>query len=171
VDGDGSTDWRIPPIWEYGNVNAYRPFNTFSTDHYLLIRFIAIDLLFTASPLYSVELSPPKLPSNLAVDVTFFEGNPARNALANFSPGAAGAILSALQPFNQFTVRTRDLPFDGGAKRVYDCNYFDANCFGNRFPGNEFLGDVYLYFSDHLLQFLSGGADYEIPIFAYFDDR
>ena len=50
VDGDGFNDWRIPPIWEYGNLKAYRPFNTFSTDHYLLIRYIAIDLLFTASP-------------------------------------------------------------------------------------------------------------------------
>jgi hypothetical protein len=167
VDGDGFNDWRIPPIWEYGNLKAYRPFNTFSTDHYLLIRYIAIDLLFTASPLYRVALSPPKLPSNLAVDVTFFEGNPARNAAANFSPTAAGSILSALQPFNHFTVRTRDLPFDGGAKRVYDCNYLDANCYGNRFPGNKSFGDMYLYFSDRLLQFLSGDADYEIPVFAY----
>ena len=167
VDGDGLTDRRIPPIWEYGNLSAYRPFNTFSTDHYLLIRYLAIDLLFTASPLYRVALSPPQLPSNLAMDVTFFEGDPARNALANFSPTVAGAVLSALQPFNHFTVRARDLPFDGGAKRVYDCNFFDTNCFGTRFPGGELFGDMFLYFSDHLLQFLSGDADYEIPVFAY----
>ena len=167
VDGDGRNDWRIPPIWEYGNLKAYRPFNTFSTDHYLLIRYLAVDLLFTASPLYRVALSPPKLPSSVTIDVTFFEGNPARNALASFSPAAAESIASALQPFNRFAVRTRDVPFDGEAKRAYDCNYFDTNCYGNRFPGNESFGDIYLYFNDHLLQFLSGNADYEIPIFAY----
>jgi len=167
VDGDGFTDWRIPPIWEYGNLGAYRPFNTFSTDHYLLTRFIAIDLIFTPSPLYSVALSPPKLPSSVAVDVTFFEGSPARSASAAFSPAAAASIFSALQPFNHFTVRAKDLPFDGGAQRAYDCHYFDTNCYGNRVPGDEFLGDIYLYFKDHLLQFLNGDADYEIPLFAY----
>jgi hypothetical protein len=167
VDGDGVNDWRIPPIWEYGSLNAYRPFNTFSKDHYLLIRFVAIDLLFTASPLYRVELSPPQLPSTLAMDVTFFEGSLTGNALAHFSPPVAGSILSALQPFNHFTVRTTDLPFDGEAKRAYDCNYFGTNCYGNRFPGNQFFGDMYLYFNDHLLQFISGDADYEIPVFAF----
>ena len=167
VDGDGFADRRIPPIWEYGNLSAYRPFNTFSTDHYLLIRFIAIDLLFTPSPLYKVAISPPKLPSRLAVDVTFFEGNPARNALSMFSESWASASLTALQPFNRFTVAARDQTFDGQAKRAYDCNYFATNCYGERFPGGEAFGDIYLYATDHLLQFLNGDGDYAIPILAY----
>ncbi len=167
VDGNGSTDWRIAPIWEYGNLSAYRPFNTFSTDHYLLIRFIAIDLLFTPSPLYNVAISPPKLPSDVAVNVTFFEGNPARNALSMFSESAASAALTALQPFNRFTVATRDLAMDGQPKRAYDCDYAATSCYGNRFPGEEAFGNVYLYGTDHQLQYLNGGGDYEIPVLAY----
>jgi len=167
VDGDGYTDWRIPPIWEYGNQTAYRPFNTFSTDHYLLIRFIAIDLLFTPSPLYKVAISPPKLPSNLAVNVSFFEGNPARNALSMFSESSASSTLTALQPFNRFTVTARDAAFDGQPKRAYDCDYAATSCYGNRFPASESFGNVYLYATDHLLQFLSGNGDYEIPVLAY----
>ncbi|HSU24836.1 MAG TPA: hypothetical protein VLI65_02535, partial [Pyrinomonadaceae bacterium] len=167
VDGDGFTDWRIPPIWEYGNLNGYRPFNTFSVDHYLITRFIAIDLLFTASPLFRVSISPPKLPSNLEFDVSIYEGNPARSGIGLFSPTAATSRLSALQPFNHFSTEVKDLPFDGGAKRAFDCNYLNTNCYGNRFPGNEFLGDLYIYHNDHLFQFLDGDADYEIPAFAY----
>ena len=26
LDGDGVAEYRIPPIWEYGNTTAYRPF-------------------------------------------------------------------------------------------------------------------------------------------------
>ncbi len=166
-DGDGYNDWRIPPIWEYGNVNGYRRFNTFSVDHYLLTRFIAIDLLFTASPLYRVAISPPKLPSNLEFDVNIYEGNPARNGLNLFSPSAATAALSTLQPFNHFSTEVKDLAFDGEAKRAFDCNYFNTNCFGNRYPGNFFMGDLFLYHNDHLLQSLEGDSDYEIPLFAY----
>ena len=166
-DGDGYNDWRMPPIWEYGNTHGYRPFNTFSADHYLLTRFIAIDLLFTASPLYRVAISAPKLPSNLKFDVNIYEGNPARNGLNLFSPSAASAALATLQPFNQFSTDVKDLPFDGGGKQAFDCNYFNTNCFGNRFPGDLFMGDLFIYHNDHLLQFLDGDSDYEIPTFAY----
>jgi hypothetical protein len=133
----------------------------------LLIRFIAIDLLFTPSPVYKVAISPPRLPSRLAVNVTFFEGNPGRNALSMFSASSASSTLTALQPFNRFTVVARDQTFDGQAKRAYDCNYFATNCYGNRFPGGEVFGDIYLYATDHLFQFLNGDGDYEIPILAY----
>jgi len=167
VDGDGFNDRRIPPIWEYGNLNAYRPLNTFSTDHYLITRFIAIDLLFTTSPVYRVSISPPKLPSNLKFDVSIYEGDPARNGISMFSPSAATARLTALQPFNHFTTEVRDLPFEGEAKRAFDCDYYNTNCYGRRFPGDLFFGDLYLYHNDHVLQFLSGDSDYEIPTFAY----
>jgi hypothetical protein len=166
-DGDGFNDWRMPPIWEYGNVNGYRLFNTFSVDHYLLTRFIAIDLLFTTSPLYRVALSPPKLPSSLELDVSIYEGNQARNGLKMFAPDVATAQLSALQPFNHFSTEVKDLPFDGQAKRAFDCDFFNTSCYGNRFPSGSFLGNLYLYHTDHLFQFLEGDSDYEIPYFTY----
>lgn len=86
IDGDGRQDYRIPPIWEYGNTGGYRRFNSFSVDHYLLARFVAINLLFTASPLYDVAISPPRLPTNIEFNLTLYEGNPARNGLSLFTP-------------------------------------------------------------------------------------
>ena len=167
VDGDGIRDWRMPPIWEYGNSRCYRPFNTFSSDHGRIARFVAIDLLFTTSPLYRVSISAPLLPSTLQLDVNVYEGNPERIGQSLFSPVTATSKLSSLQPFNQFSGELTDLPFDGEAARAYGCHLFDTNCYGNRFPANLTFGDLYLYHNDHLLEFLEGDANYEIPAFVY----
>ena len=167
VDGDGLRDWRMPPIWEYGNSSCYRPFNTLSSDHGRLVRYVAINQLFTTSPLYRVSLSPPKLPSAVQFDVNIYEGNPERNGGNLFTPAVATSKLSSLQPFNQFSTEVTHLPFDGEAKRAFECNYFNVNCFGNRYPGNLFFGSLFIYHDDHILQFLEGDADYEIPAFAY----
>ena len=47
-------DWgyRMPPVWEYGNLTGYRPFDDLSGDLAKVTRYVAIDLLFTTSPLY-----------------------------------------------------------------------------------------------------------------------
>src|SRR5262249_34815539 len=64
LDGDGILDYRMPPVWEYGNVSAalYRPFDNLSADLGMIVRYVAINLLFTSSPLYKPAISPPKLP-------------------------------------------------------------------------------------------------------------
>ena len=163
LDGDSTMDWRLPPIWEYGNPNAYRPLDTFSSDHGRIARFVAIDLLFTTSPIYRVSLSPPRLPSSIQLDVNMFQGNPARNGLALFSPAAAASKTMALQPYNQFSTEVTEFPFQRGAKTIYDCFYFQTNCYG----GATGLGPIYYYFDFHMQQFLEGDGDYEVPIYAY----
>ena len=62
-DGDGAPDYRIPPIWDYGNTAGYRPFDDLTGDAARLTRFVAINLLFTTSPLYKPAISPPRLPA------------------------------------------------------------------------------------------------------------
>ena len=57
-------------------------------------------------------------------------------------------------------------PFDLSFAKMYLCFYNDVSCFGNRLFGIAFA-DPFLYFSDHLIQYLEGDADYEVPIFAY----
>jgi hypothetical protein len=56
--------------------------------------------------------------------------------------------------------------FDSRFEKVYLCFYFDVSCFGQRLFGIAFA-DLFLYFNDHLIQFLEGDADYEIPVFAF----
>jgi hypothetical protein len=55
---------------------------------------------------------------------------------------------------------------DSRALAAYTCFVVDVSCYGNRLFGIAF-GDLFLYHDDHLLQYLDGKADYEVPVFAY----
>ncbi|MBF8277492.1 MAG: uncharacterized protein HW390_2565 [Candidatus Brocadiaceae bacterium] len=59
LNSDGITDYRMPPVWEYGNVSGYRPFDDLSGDLGKIARWVAIDLLFTTSPFYDPLASAP----------------------------------------------------------------------------------------------------------------
>src|SRR5688572_9722181 len=61
----GPGGYTMPPVWEYGNLTAYRPFDNLSDDLGRVTRFVALDSLFTTSPVFSPGLSPPRLPQNI----------------------------------------------------------------------------------------------------------
>jgi hypothetical protein len=77
VDVQSVPDYRIPVYWEYGN---YRPLAGLTGDAARLARFVAINLLFTTSPLYKPAISPPELPGNINIDVNFYQGDPTSDA-------------------------------------------------------------------------------------------
>lgn len=56
-----STADRIPPIWEYHEQGAKKP-SELTFDLAKIARYVAIDLLFTPSPLYPPGLTPPPPP-------------------------------------------------------------------------------------------------------------
>jgi hypothetical protein len=114
-----------------------------------------------------VDRSPRERPSITGYKSNIYNGNPERNGLNLFSTTAATSKLSSLQPFNRFSGELRERPLDGEAKRAYDCYRLDTNCYGNRFPGDLLFGDLFLYHTDHILQFLEGDADYELPALVY----
>ena len=66
LNRNGRIDDRMPPIWEYGNPSSetFRPFDKLSGDLGKVTRFVALNLLFTTSPLYKPAISPPKLPTD-----------------------------------------------------------------------------------------------------------
>jgi hypothetical protein len=169
LDGNGVMDYRMPPIWEYGNspANTYRPFNDLSGDLGKVARFVAIDLLFTASPLYKPAISPPKLPTRVQVDMNIYQGVPGTNGRTLLTPALIPAKLGPLQPLNQFSLEVKDVAFSGRAADVYLCFLSGVSCFGNRIPSNGFA-DPFIYHDTHLMQFLEGDADYEVPVFTYF---
>ena len=59
---DDDYGYRMPPVWEYGNMAGYRPFDNLSGDLGKVTRYVGIDLLFTTSPLYKPAISPPRYP-------------------------------------------------------------------------------------------------------------
>lgn len=173
LNGDEVLDYRMPPIWEYGNLSGYRPFDNLSGDLGKVTRYVAIDLLFTTSPLFSPAITPPRLPSDIELDVNLYQGDRSTNARDLFSASVLRQEVNELQPFNHFTSEVSDLAFTRTAKRVYKCflaglvpPYVGTSCYGNRLGGYG-LADLYLYHSDHLFQFLEGDGDYEVPIFVY----
>jgi hypothetical protein len=166
VDGNGVPDYRMPPVWEYGNLSAYRPFDNLSGDLGKVLRYVAIDLLFTTSPLYKPVISPPALPKDIQLDINVFQIDPAADGTNYFDLPLLTGELGELQPLNTFSAELNSVAFDSRFAQVYLCFYNDVSCFGNRLFGIAFA-DLFLYFSDHLVQFLEGDGDYEVPIFAF----
>ncbi len=164
--GDGVMDYRIPPAWEYGNLSAYRPFDNLSGDLAKVARYVGIDLLFTTSPLYKPAISPPELPNSIQLDINVYQGEPGYDGKDYFQVPLIDQELGELLPYHSISTELTDTDFTGRAEDVYECWFYDVTCFGNKLYGIAF-GDLYLYHNDHLMQFLEGDADYEIPIFAY----
>ena len=72
VDGDGEADYRIPVIWEYA-AGGYRDPAALSSDLGLVTRYVAINLLFTTSPLYDPMVAAPGPDGKRVADIEIFE--------------------------------------------------------------------------------------------------
>jgi hypothetical protein len=166
LDGDGVLDYRMPPVWEYGNVEAYRPFDDLSGDLAKVVRYVAIDLLFTPSPLYSPVISAPEIPSEIQLDINVYQGDPGSDGTDYLDTVLLLDELGELQPLHEFSVEVEEIPLTGRAAAIYECWATGESCFGNRMFGDAFA-DLFLFHNDKLLQYIDGDADYEIPIFAY----
>ncbi|WP_022801666.1 zinc metalloprotease [Deinococcus ficus] len=167
VDGNDVADYRLPPVWEYGSTKAtYRPFTDLSGDLGKVTRYAAINLLFTASPLYSPAISPPALPRHIDLDVTIFQGEAGFDATTLLKPDLFRAELQDLQPNTQFSVDVDSAPFDGRLLEVYKCYLEGSSCYGNAISKAGY-GDLFKYHNSRITQYLEGDGDYELPIFAY----
>jgi hypothetical protein len=168
-------DYRLPPVWEYGNLAGYRPFDDLSGDLGNVTRYVAVNLLFATSPLYDPAISPPLQPASLNVDINVFaDSGPEPSTYLR--PALIATTLNDLQPLQRFSVDVNRSPLSGRTRAVYLC-FVDGllgggnSCFGQRLFNITF-GDLFLYFfHDHLLEYLEGDADYEIPVFFFYSSR
>lgn len=120
IDGDGGTDYRVPVIWEYRN-GGFRDPSALSGDLGLVTRYVAIDLLFTSSPLYDPMNVRPGLGGDRVAYVTFFEDDPASNGAKYFNLDFLAKGLRDLMPYYHWQFGTRDVnPIDPATKRAYD---------------------------------------------------
>jgi hypothetical protein len=118
LNGTGTTDLRLPPVWDYGHA-GYRAFDDLTGDLAKTIRYAAIDELFAASPLFDPLATEP-LPGGgkqLALDV--FEGDPNTNGLALVHPNLVVAQHERLEPYVPISMSVRDLPLSAGALSAY----------------------------------------------------
>ena len=166
LNGNGVVEYRMPPIWEYGNLSAYRPFDDLSGDLAKVLRYVAIDLLFTTSPLYKPAISPPAIPEDIQLDINVYQIDPNADGTDYFDLPLITDELNELQPQNSFSAELNSIPFAAPFEKVYLCFFNDVSCYGNRLFGIAFA-DPFLFHQDHLNQYLEGDGDYEVPIFAY----
>jgi hypothetical protein len=167
VDGDDAPDYRMPPIWEY-TAGGFRAPGALSGDLAKVARYVGINLLFTSSPLYPPDLTPPALPHTIDIDSNTYEGWPGVDASRRYiTPRLAVAELSELQRTSRFSYDNQDLPFTGKARECYELWLQDVLCY----PDLDYPADANLFLFNALnlerTQDDAGRVDYELPNFNY----
>jgi hypothetical protein len=167
LDGDGVEDYRMPPTWEY-RAGGYRAPSALAGDLGKITRYVALNLLFTTSPLYPVELPSPEPPKTLDLDNNTYEGWPGVDASEQYiTPKLLVDELAELRWRNRFSHDLQDLPYDQKAEQCYLGVVTGESCYPE--TGFPAIGNLYLYNRENLDRALDdqGRVDYEIPMFNY----
>ncbi len=117
VDGGGDVDYRMPPVWEYGNLTGYRPFDNLSGDLGKVARWVAINLLFTTSPLYDPLVSEPFPGRGKRLYINMFEDDPSANGLDWITKRYILRIMRDFEPQYSWRVTIKDQPLKGSKMR------------------------------------------------------
>ncbi len=179
-DDEGVTEYRMPPIWEYGNTTAYRPFTDLSGDLAKVIRYDAIDMLFTPSPIFDPAATVPSPGGAKRIEVDVFEGDPANNGLSHLVAGVIQNSAQDLEPYYAVTASVTDQPLSDGVLDTYDIATGVSNA-----PGcSDFMtfgplgfpeAELGCYFRDHRAQYFPTApgdavipvADFTVPQYAF----
>lgn len=167
LDGDGVVDYRMPPTWEY-TADGFRSPAALAGDLGKITRYVALNLLFTTSPLYPVELPAAEPPKTLNIDDNTYEGWPGVDASELYTtPSLLKAELAELRWRNRWSYDTQDLPYDSRAQECYQGLLTGESCYPD--TGFPAFANLYLYNRENLDRALDdqGKVDYEIPLFNY----
>jgi hypothetical protein len=169
--GSRAVQYRMPPIWEYSR-DGFRKASKLTGDLSMIARYVAIDLLFTPSPLYPPALTPPGLPLSINVDLNTMDGWP----VAGVDPAAAyqkvPILLQELSELGGVPLSADDetFPLEGKAEDCFVGWASNEPCYPNRsqYPPSA---DLFLYSALNRDSFVDGsGADYEAGFFNYATD-
>ncbi len=164
VDGDEITDYRMPPIWDYNTGKAtYRPFNDLSNDLGKIVRNVAVNLLFTASPIYRAGLTQPVLPDTVKLVNNIYQGLPGTDGKALVKNQLLLEQLRKLQPLTEIKLETREQPYTAEAKAAYECLATNTGC--GDVPSFAALFVYNLFNLDNLISF--DQKVYELPMASY----
>ena len=118
LDENGAEDYRMPPIWEYDE-DGYRDPSALSYDLGLVTRFVGINLLFTASPLYDPMATAPGPGGNRVVHINMFEDDPDSVGSDFINTGGVMSEFENFQPYYDWEVNVVNLPLEGEALRAF----------------------------------------------------
>ena len=122
LDGDKVYDKRMLPIWEYGTRKASFAYGEkISADLGKVVRYTAINLLFTPSALYRVALTPPDMPEHINIDLALEQGPDAPASAKVIQPALVQERLSVLNPFIKWSSSLRETALDSELADAYKC--------------------------------------------------
>lgn len=169
LDGNGVEDYRMPPIWEY-TPGGYRDPDQVTHDLGLVTRFVAINLLFTSSPLYDPLNTSPQPGGAKVAHISLFEDDPASSGVPWFNLGYIKNAWSTFEPYYNWQVNLQNTdPIDAGSQRAFriwadilpedDC----WNAFGTTFA------ELFCYYDANLADYVPAydPKDYVGPMFAF----
>jgi hypothetical protein len=165
VDGDGQADYRMPPVWEYFATGGYHPASALTGDLAKIARYVAINLLFTPSPLYPPRITPNAQPATINVDLNTYEGWNGVDASAQYlKNNLIVHELSELDPAG-ISADNQDLLFADQAKNCYQLWLNGNKCYPDRpYPGDA---NLFLYHALNQPLWRDGGGEYEGGIFNF----
>ena len=170
IDGDGRPDYRMPPIWEYLSRGGFRGASALSGDLSKVARYVAIDLLFTTSPLYPPALTPERLPATVNLDLNTYEAWPGVDVSERFiQPELVRAELSDLDP-RVTTLDQQDLALEGKAGGCFRLWLINRRCYKKRPQYEGGFPNLFLYHALHRDRFADGGGQYEAMAFNFGTD-
>jgi hypothetical protein len=119
LTGDRVEDYRLPPVWEYYAAEGYRDESKLTGDLSKVSRYVAIDLMFTSSPLYPPQFTPRLLPSRINLDVNTVEGWPGVNASRRYLTPTL--VLDEIDELHRlpYSMDQQDLAYKGKARECY----------------------------------------------------
>jgi hypothetical protein len=164
VDGDGRADYRMPPIWEY-TARGFRAPAALSSDLGKVGRYVAINLLFTSSPLYPPYITPNSQPATVNLDLNTYEGWKGVDASTRYQK--QGLVLQETRELDRIGYNTdqQDIAFEGQAKNCYTLWVADNPCYPNLpYPG---FANLFLYNAQTQGTWRNGGGEYEAGLFNY----
>ena len=159
----------MPPIWEY-TAGGYRDPSELSFDLGLVTRFVAIDLLFTTSPLYDPLVTSPGAGGTKVAHIEMFEDDPASNGLDWINPAFAHDEWNSFQPYYNWVVNLEDNnPIDPDAQRsfrIFNGLLAEDDCWNAYFTP---FAQLFCYFNSNLAAYVPayGPKDYVGEIFAF----
>ena len=173
ADGDGSTDYVVPAVWEYLLPNGLgaRESRSLPADLGKVARYAAINLLFTPSPLYSPNLTFPRQPRTIDLDLNTFEGWNGVDTSGLFQK------LPYLLDEEKELVPTivsaenQDFKFNGDAQRCYMQWYSNHLCYSDRAAYAPFGGEANLFlwaaqnrsaWADNDAEYQAGGFNWAV---------
>ncbi len=169
LDGNGVEDYRMPPIWEYTK-NGYRKPGALSEDLGKVARFVAINLLFTSSPLYDPMIAAPGAGGQRVVHINMFEDDPNSLGTDWINSAEVQAQLSDFQPYYGWQVNLVDHnPIDERARRAFRIFAERQNLEGCWENFGTPFAQLFCFFDKNRETYIPayGPEDYVLGIFAF----